>query len=237
LSKTVLVLDIDGVVCESQEPIRPEMLSKIVKASFKMPVYFCTGNTFTKSMDMLEWHGMAGIFCLNGHELRDGHGYKLWEDVEADPLPRTITSDIVCRIDKPLENNSIEWRTPSFVNFCPVGRFATIEQRNAHDASWRSGFIEVMKTLYPNIELSAGGKVSVDICSNGANKSRAAKYLNDSGYNFIYIGDKTAPGGNDYPIVEYVKHNDKNLVLTSTGTSHTMSLMDEVLNEQIRTAS
>jgi len=235
---TVLILDIDGVVCDSQEKVRQEVIERIVSASFEMPVYFCTGNTFTKSMDMLEWHGMSGIFCLNGHELRDGHGYKVWEDTTTLPLPRSLTSDIICRMDVPMENNAIEWRTESFVNYCPIGRFATIGQRNSHDASWRKGFMETIKTLYPGLEVSAGGKVSVDICSHGANKSRAAKYINECGHNFIYIGDKTAQGGNDYPVVEYVKHKDSNSVLTSTGPSHTMTLIDGVINaNKIRTAT
>lgn len=220
----VLLLDIDGVLNEPQQPISDDMRAKITMVSFVMPIYFVTGNSFTKSIDILGWHGFAGIFCNNGDELRDKYGYCQWRDDVTPPLPQI---DLIYKA-----NNSIEWRSPRFVNYCPIGRYATLEQRAEHVDNWRDLFVSWVTEHFPDVECATGGAVSVDIYSRGADKARAAKYLNEQGYNFIFIGDKTAPGGNDYCIRKYCENNggNKNKVFTSNGTANTMELLDKILS-------
>lgn len=226
MNRLALLLDIDGVVNEPQQPISDDMLKMLGHASIEYPIYFVTGNTFTKSIDILNWHGYAGIFCNNADDLRDKYGYCVWRDEETPPLPRLdITGD-------GLANNQIEWRGPRFVNYCPIGRFATKEQRDNHSTDWRDRFVSLIHQNHSCVEAVKGGQVSIDIYSKGADKARAAKFLNGSGFDFIFIGDKTEPGGNDYPILEYCKSVDnKNICLTTNGPSKTMELLDQYLGD------
>lgn len=225
----VLLLDIDGVLNEPQQPISDEMRAKITWASFRMPIYFVTGNGYTKGIDMLGWHGFAGIFCNNGDELRGSDGHCIWRDEVTPPLPQM---DLIYRA-----NNSIEWRSPRFVNYCPIGRYATPEQRAEHTDNWRASFMDSIASAFPGVDCAAGGAVSVDVYSRGADKSRAARYLNEQGYGFLFIGDKTEPGGNDYCIRQYCENNEgnKNKVFTSNGTTNTIELLDKILSGDNKT--
>ena len=53
--------------------------------------------------------------------------------------------------------------------------------------------------LFPNIEASVGGQISIDIYQKGGNK---AQVLNDISDPICFFGDKMEAGGNDYPIAE-----------------------------------
>jgi len=221
----VLLLDIDGVVCHPQEPMSPEMAQKINLIHYKTHgnVYFVTGNTYTKAVDLV---GGGKIFCNNADELRED-GRLLWRDEVTPPLP-VIHELNLLRAEYNSPNNKIEWRGPRFANVCPLGRFATKEQRDNHDASWRERWIKGVMHDHPEIEASIGGQVSVDIYSKGADKSRAAKYINDLGKPFIFIGDKTTPVGNDYPIIKYCETSEiKNVCLTTDGPETTMKYLDK----------
>lgn len=224
--KTVLLLDIDGVVCNPQEPASQAMRAALIDASFGHDIYFVTGNTFTRSVDLIGWHGFSGMFCNNGDELRDRFGYCVWKDTESKPLPF-----IDFTMHTGYANNHIEWRSPRFVNYCKVGRFATREMRWMHDASWRDRFIADLLKDYPDIEAVKGGEVSVDIYTKGADKARAAKYLNECNQSFVFIGDKTSIGGNDYPIIKYCEENPqiKNKCFTSNGPNNTLELLQQIL--------
>lgn len=240
--KTVLLLDIDGVLCEAQQPISDRMRSAITSASFIHDIVLVTGNTFTKSVDLINWHGFAGIFCNNGDELRDKFGYCVWRDTETPPLPDGLGTCLErSSTGSRKGNNSIEWRSPRFVNYSYIGRYATKEQRQAHIeeykkpyGDWRDTFMPELRDLTPfgkDIEIVRGGAVSVDIYSKGADKARAAKYLNECDQRFIFIGDKTALGGNDYPIIKYCEQNPQieNKCFTSNGPSNTLELLEQVL--------
>lgn len=229
--KHAFLFDIDGVLCEPQQPAPWELLNHIdMMNSF---VFLVTGNSFTKSKDLLDPKFRPnGIFCNMADEMRDHAGNLVWQDTETPPLPDMQW--FLCQYDEAdVFNNSIEWRSPRFVNFCPRGRYATKEQRDIYMTAfpqWRERFIREFEKEFPGVEAVIGGQVSVDIYSKGADKSRAGKWLNDNGYTFTFIGDKTAPGGNDYPLAEYCRLHPENKCLTSTGPKHTLELIDEELN-------
>lgn len=226
---TVVLLDIDGVLNEAQQPITLCMQQKLQQLARHRDIYFVTGNSYTKSVDLLNGPiGMfAGIFCNGAEELRTMRGKLVWQDTESPVLPQMQM--IICNYLSGQQNNSIDWRTPRMVNVSRVGRFASKEQRKLDKAEWRDKFISLMKSAFPQIECSKGGAISVDIYSKGADKSRAGKWINNTGRNFVFIGDKTDEGGNDYPMKLYCDENTKSICLTSNGPKHTMDLLDDLL--------
>jgi hypothetical protein len=225
-----IVLDIDGVLCESQQPVSIEMQALLQRLARQRPVWFVTGNTYTKSVDLLNGHiaMYSGIFCNTADELRTMRGKMMWRDEVTPPLPDTLERTLRT-IYKPEKQNCIEWRSPRFVNFSKIGRFATPGERKAHDPSWRVSAIDFLQFRYPECDVVAGGAVSVDIYTRGADKSRAAKWLNDKDRSFIFIGDKTEPAGNDYPVKRFCEKNPRNTCLTSTGPECTMALIEGLL--------
>lgn len=226
-TKHAWLFDIDGVLCEPQQVVSDEIIQGLI--SLKTPlIFYVSGNPFLKCLDMMNGVIYVGVFSNNSDELRGFRGEPIWQDTETPPLP--FIEDFL----QQQANASIEWRSPRFVNYCPIGRYATQDQRKNHDTSWRIPFTMELMDRYEvfGVDCSIGGQVSVDVYSKGADKSRAGKWLNDNGYTFTFIGDKTAPGGNDYPLAEYCRLHPENKCLTSTGPKHTLELIDlELRNE------
>ncbi len=233
IRNAVFLLDIDGTLNKSQEPLSDEMSRLLQRLTRYFQVYFVTGNNYIKTVDIINGSmaHFSGVFCNNGDELRTMRGKLMWTDTETEPLDNSLEYWI--RVAGDFEkNNCVEWRSPRFVNVSMVGRFATQGERNSHDAGWRDGFIKYLRGLFnfrEDVDFSTGGSVSVDIYSKGADKSRACKYINNTGKNFIFIGDRTDENGNDYPVKKYCEQNDKNICLTSFGTTHTMEIIEEFL--------
>ena len=234
IANTVFLFDIDGTLNNSQDPITDEMQRYLQRLSRHFQVYFVTGNGYVKTVDILNgpMAHFSGVFINNADEMRTMRGKLMWHDTESTPLPVRIEETLRCLLGvKGVEHhgNRIEWRNPRMLNFSHIGRFASDDMRKAHDASWRHETIDFLKIGYPDVEVVAGGSISLDIYSRGADKSRACKYINGIGKNFIFIGDKTDEGGNDYPVKTYCDANKQNLCLKSFGTTHTMELIDAVM--------
>ena len=60
--------------------------------------------------------------------------------------------------------------------------------------------------MFPKLEASAGGQISVDIYEKGKDKSQIRDKIDGTIY---FFGDKTMKGGNDYPIASILKEPDK----------------------------
>lgn len=199
-------------------------------------IFIVTGNSFAKSIDLLNGSFFDGIFCNNADEMRTSRGKLLWTEGGIQPLPPKIenTLQMILGTDSVHYGNRIEWRTPRMINFSKCGRFASSGQRAECDVSWREDTVSLLNMLYPEASAVIGGSVSIDIFSKGADKSRAGSYLNNfTGREFVFIGDKTSPGGNDYPLVEYCVARPQNIALTSTGPDHTLLMIDKILSLMI----
>lgn len=228
----VFLLDIDGVLTENQAPLSDIMQQHLQQIARHFKVYFVTGNSYTKTVDILNGpiKDFHGVFCNNADELRTMRGKLVWTGDTVDPLPVQIEDTLRCLLtDDEHYGNRIEWRNPRMLNFSRIGRFAPGDVRKAHDASWRQDTIDFLKVGYPNVEAVAGGSISLDIYSKGADKSRACKYIKEQGHDFIFIGDKTSPGGNDHCVNTFCESSEKDLCLTTSGPTNTLEMIDLIL--------
>ena len=129
--------------------------------------------------------------------------------------------------------NHIEVR-PGMINFSVVGRDATQEQRKAYN-QWdeyrkeREDIVEYVTQAYPHLEASVGGSISVDIYPIGNDKSQAIKYLytESPDANFIFVGDRTEPGGNDYALVAELEEHEDSLWFKVEDWKDTQQLIRE----------
>lgn len=236
IANKVFLFDIDGVLCESQKKVSSEMHTMLCKLARHNDVYFVTGNPYTKSVDLIDGpiRDFKGVFSNSADELRTMRGKLIWSDVETDILPHKLENvlySLLLQGGHKHFGNRVEWRNPRSINFSVIGRNASMEARALHDPSWRTEFVERLNDLYPELEVVIGGSISVDICSRGANKSRACKYVNEVlKKDFIFFGDKTSIGGNDYPVFKYCIDNYNNLCITSTSPENTLYHLDRIIH-------
>lgn len=123
--------------------------------------------------------------------------------------------------------NHIEQRT-GLLNISVVGRNCTQEQRLAYN-EWdnehheREFICKSLTAMFPELEATAGGQISIDIHQFGKNKSQIRRKLDGI---IHFFGDKTEKGGNDYPIASILEEPDK--VFQVDNWEHTYKLLKEI---------
>jgi len=123
--------------------------------------------------------------------------------------------------------NHIEERV-GLLNISVVGRNCTQKQREEY-YEWdkinkeREFICQAINKMFPELEASAGGQISVDIHKFGKNKSQIRRKIEGD---IWFFGDKTMEGGNDYPIANVLKEPDK--VFQVDDWEHTYKLLKEI---------
>ena len=69
----------------------------------------------------------------------------------------------------------------------------------------REDIVAYIGETYPELEVSIGGSISVDIYPKGKNKGQVVENLRElhgDDVEMIFVGDKNIPGGNDWPLAQ-----------------------------------
>jgi phosphomannomutase len=122
--------------------------------------------------------------------------------------------------------NHIEKRV-GVINFCVAGRNMPEEERDEY-FHWdkamgeRLDISERFNKQFPGFEASIGGNTSLDIFLKGRNKSQV---YNTIGTPIVFFGDRCETTGNDYPLVQMLKQQDKHHHVS--GPDETWALLKE----------
>ena len=101
------------------------------------------------------------------------------------------------------------------LNFSIVGRDCSLEERLKYfdydtKSNERSTISKEIIKKWNTLDAVIGGQISIDITPKGMNKSQVLEevkkfYPNDR---YIFIGDRTMEGGNDYPLAKIMNGKD-----------------------------
>jgi phosphomannomutase len=101
------------------------------------------------------------------------------------------------------------------LNFSIVGRNCSLEERLDYfdydqKCNERAKISQEIISKWDNLDAVIGGQISIDITPKGMNKSQVLneikKYFPNEKY--IFIGDRTFEGGNDYPLAYIMLKTD-----------------------------
>jgi phosphomannomutase len=177
-------------------------------------VYLVTGSDIKKTKKQLFSSFIdqcEGIFTCSGNVFYS-KGRKVYENkIE---LPERFIENLQLYLDIGTEwrhktGTHIEIRS-GMVNFSTVGRDASPDLREAY-CKWdhvhreREDIVDYIKGLYPQLEVSIGGTISVDIYPAGKNKAQVVATLEElhgEDVEMIFVGDRNVPGGNDWPLAQ-----------------------------------
>ena len=139
----------------------------------------------------------------------------------------------------PLTGHFIDYRG-SMINWCPIGRNATSEDRqffveynSSFQPTLRERYIERLQHYIGlkrilNVEVKLGGDTSFDIFPAGWDKTYCLKHF--PFYNYWFVGDRCGHNGNDKEIYDLLKAQDRAYKTTSpkeTGEI-TKRIIDEI---------
>lgn len=151
--------------------------------------------------------------------------YKLFE------IQSTLKNIDACR-SMPLTGNFIEYRK-SMLNWCPIGRNASIEDRS----SWVSidKKYEIRNkilndsfncVLFDGLTVKLGGETSFDIHPKGWDKSFVMKNFSHED-DIWFIGDKCTGDGNDKALYDEISKRDKHRAYETSGTDMTINIIEK----------
>ncbi|KAG2419884.1 phosphomannomutase [Aspergillus terreus] len=252
VKETICLFDVDGTLTPARRTVSPEMLQLLSQLRHKCAIGFVGGSDLAKQQEQL---GTASTkvtslfdFCFAENGLT---AIRLGKNLASNSFIQWIGEDkyqkLVNFILKYLANVELPKKRGTFIEFrngminvSPVGRNASVEERNEFEAydkqhNIRRDFVETLKKEFPDYGLtySIGGQISFDVFPTGWDKTyclqhvEAEKNITGVEYKTIhFFGDKSFPGGNDYEIYS----DPRTVGHAVNGPEDTMKQLKELFN-------
>ncbi|KAF9451338.1 phosphomannomutase [Macrolepiota fuliginosa MF-IS2] len=214
------LLDVDGTLTPARQQASKEMIETLRDLRKQVVIGFVGGSDLVKITEQLEAAGNSVINDFDYAFAENGlTAFKLGQALPSQSFIHYVGEDryktlvnfilhYIADMDIPIKRGTfVEFRR-GMVNVSPIGRNATIEERNEFERvdkqnGYRAKFVQVLKEKFPDYGLtySIGGQISFDVFPNGWDKTYALGRVEDEGFDEIhFFGDKTYQGGNDYEI-------------------------------------
>ena len=218
----IFIFDVDGTLTPSRLPMTKEFQKFFKQWVKKNKFYLVTGSDLPKLQEQICY------FDIEAERIFTCCGNQMWKP---DPHIVNISAELIyenkfemsTKLKNTLEvilmgssyryryGNHIEDRG-SMVNFSIVGRDCTQEQREEyfewdHKYKERLKIANIIKSKAKGIDATIGGQISIDIYPKGHDKSQIFKHIEEIENiycpdEYIFIGDRTMEGGNDYPLAK-----------------------------------
>lgn len=207
MSNVNFIFDVDGTLTPSRGKMDPDFQKWFIEWQKTHNSYLVTGSDYEKTLEQVGQEVIDNckmLFNCCGAEVRkDG------EIIYASTW--TPSSTLLEALERELEESDfpvktgkhIEVRT-GLVNFSVVGRNADSLQRSTYvkydeDTGERLTIALKLEREFDDIDFVIGGETGIDIHPTGRDKRQVLEFI-DRSNSTVFFGDKTLPGGNDYPL-------------------------------------
>tara|TARA_Y100001938_G_scaffold128452_1_gene182228 strand:+ start:594 stop:1340 length:747 start_codon:yes stop_codon:yes gene_type:complete len=243
----IFIFDVDGTLTPSRRKMAKDFKDFFSEWIKKNKFYLVTGSDLPKlqeQMDFMEIHA-EGIFTCCGNQF--------WQP---DPAVHPKHCDLIYenefkipeKLEKLLEvflmtspyhhraGNHIEDRD-SMLNFSVVGRNCSLMERDNYfkydnEEGERKKLSTIIKHKFPELDAVIGGQISIDIYPKGNDKSQILDIIKQDRLveadEYIFIGDRTMKGGNDYPLARLMKNTDNCSYYQTGGWNETQNILENL---------
>ena len=216
----VYIFDVDGTLTPSRRPMTRSFDDFFFKWANRNMFYLVSGSDLDKIKEQVPEYILdlaEGVFTCGGNKfyINDSLIY----EHSFEPPKKLIKF-----LEKQLKEsryftrcgNHIEDRG-SMLNFSIVGRDCSLKERKTYfeydkKSKERQKIATEINILWPELNAVIGGQISIDIAPTGYDKSQVIKEVklnkNIPDAKYIFIGDRTQPGGNDYPLTKVMNEMD-----------------------------
>ena len=258
----LILFDVDGTLTESREHLKTKMLKALRALCRHAEIGFLTGSGLEYIKEQL-WPALNDpIIKHNCHLLPcNGTEYLITEGDEEiifNPISKALMEEeigsgmlqelmkLLCELQAQIVN---EYKIPlaggfiqnrqSMINWCPIGRNATTQERELFQAldktfKIREKYMLSLGSVAEEMDVTVklGGDTSFDIYPHGWDKTYALTHFDESRWDFWFIGDRCERTGNDYEIYEALK--DKNRAFSTSGPEETVELIDWYILRELK---
>lgn len=203
------IFDVDGTLTPSRGLIDPKFKEFFKTFIAENKVWLVTGSDYTKTVEQV-----GADICESVVTCYNCSGSDVWfkgkrVNSKSFDAPKELydlmngwlqASPFPARMGQHIEER------PGMINFSIVGRGATQAERKMYveyDTAnrERESIAYEINSKFENITATVGGETGIDIAPTGADKSQILVDF-DKDDRIIFFGDKTEPGGNDYPLIK-----------------------------------
>jgi len=234
--RKIYIFDVDGTLTPSRRKMTEDFLEFFNGWSKRNDFYLVSGSDLEKMKEQVPEFILEranGLFTCGGNQFwKEGNtkqwpnDWKLIYENIFEP-PKTL----IDYLEERLENSKYPTRAGNHIenrgamlNFSVVGRDCTLEQRKDY-FEWdnkNKERIMISKGIqfgWGDLDAVIGGQISIDIAPKGNDKSQVINEIKKRidnkvpsipryDYEYIFIGDRTMEGGNDYPLAKVMKEMD-----------------------------
>ena len=223
--KRIYIFDVDGTLTPSRRPMTEDFLEFFNGWSKQNPFYLVSGSDLDKIKEQVPGFILEraeGVFTCGGIKYYIDN--KLEYEKVFNPPNNLLTylGQQIRESETPVMSTNHREDRGSMLNFSVVGRDCTLEERQKYfewdkQVGERKRIAESVRDGWPGIDAVIGGQISIDIAPVGNDKSQVIKrvrndyaipFMNASEMEYIFIGDRTMEGGNDYPLAKVMKEID-----------------------------
>ena len=247
----IFIFDVDGTLTPSRQKMTKEFKEFFEKWAEKNKFYLVTGSDLPKLQEQMDYMDILaeGIFTCCGNEFwkPDPHIVNVSAELiyenkfKVSNKLKTMLDVILMASPYPDRyGNHIEDRG-SMVNFSIVGRDCNQLQREIffkwdNEHKERKKVATAIKEKFPELDAVIGGQISIDIYPKGKDKSQVLDVIEQDRLvkpdEYIFIGDRTEKGGNDYPLAQLLNLKDRpyGYVYQTDGWEHTQRILETTHN-------
>jgi len=224
--KKIYIFDMDGTLTPSRREMTPDFEEFFSMWANTHTFFLVSGSNLEKIKEQVPQYilGLSeGVFTCGGNqlwlngELSYNHEFKPSDDLLSFLKEQLEKSKYPLRAGNHIEDRG------SMLNFSVIGRDCSLEERLDYfeydvKTQERANIANEIINRWTNIDAVIGGQISIDITPKGMNKSQVLnevkKFYADEEY--IFIGDRTMEGGNDYPLAK-IMHDKENCSVYQAG--------------------
>ena len=235
---TVYVFDMDGTLTPARLPMAAAFAIRFCEWLKTHISFIATGSDYAKVEEQLPGNvinAFTGIYCSMGNVLK-ARGQDVYKkEYIPDPV-------LLSKLEKYRKNtkypgklfpNYIEQRI-GMINFSVLGRDCPYEEREKY-AAWdkenheRLSIQSELKKEFPDLEISVGGSISIDITPAGNGKGQIADHLRQTypDEEIFFFGDRTFTGGNDYELAQALLRLKNTRVVQVDGPAEVIDFLEK----------
>ncbi|MDG1268443.1 MAG: HAD-IIB family hydrolase [Candidatus Marinimicrobia bacterium] len=210
--KKIYIFDMDGTLTPSRREMTPDFEKFFSKWANKHTFFLVSGSNLEKIQEQVPQYILdlsEGVFTCGGNQLWLNNQLSYNHEFKPSEELLSFLNEEIKKSKYPVRSgNHIEDRG-SMLNFSIVGRDCSLDERLDYfeydvKSQERADIANQIITKWDNLDAVIGGQISIDITPRGMNKSQVLnevkKFHSDEEY--IFIGDRTMEGGNDYPLAK-----------------------------------
>ena len=242
----VYIFDVDGTLTPSRQKMTKEFEEFFGEWALKNTFYLVTGSDLLKlqeQMNGMEYHS-SGIFTCCGNEfwqvdpaVHPKHADNIYSNKfkPSDELLKYL-EDTLDDSDYPVKAGIHIEDRGSMLNFSMVGRKCTLQERKNYFeydnlTGERQSIAKYIRENWKDIDAVIGGQISIDIYPKGNDKSQILDVIKQERLvqpdEYIFIGDRTMEGGNDYPLAKLMEKTNNCSYYQTTGPEETQKILEK----------